>query len=1134
MARISYSRCADSTLSVALAAAAALVGASVPFAVTAATTVVGLSGETAPNGAGAFTFFGTPSISSSEYGQARLAFRAGLTDPVGGYGVFAYDGSLKSVARTGDTAPFGGGVLESFGDPAINRYGYLAYRATLTDTPNTVGIFSYYFYSPGSTQQHGRSGQDVYTYVDGSPGNSVLTDFGSPVLGVYQTPIFAAQMTGPSTSAIVRGSQSPSTPSPIAYAGGNIGALSGRWSSFGAPAAGAESDYMAVAFRAWVQETTYSEAIFRYTDFAGMKLVAYQNGPIPDGVGGFATFGDPVVSQAGELAFHASLSGTAADQGIFRGKENNLIQIARKGDESPDFNGTLGDLYAPAINKAGQVAFRAQLTGTSGGSADDEAILRGSGGTLTRLAREGQLVSDGNGKLATLGDPAINGPGIVLFQASLTGTAGGASDNQGLFLSDGIDLVKAARLGDSLSGSTVTQLAAHTGPDPGGLTALNDLGQVAYHALLADGREGVFLFTPDLGWRSSTSGDWDTGANWTLGLVPAPLSPNSSSGQTPSAVSISPASGDITVTLSRSGPPLCPTCETYTNVGPLTLAPAPGATATLSIAKGELSAEEVSIATGASIVAAGGRFSSPVVALQGGHLDLGGGSSYIGEVSGFGTLRGFPYFSLGNATAENGLLDIGSAATMQAYINSLTVKPGGSAKVEALDLRMGRVSTTGGSVVIGVASQTDYTKLAFVEASGGATVEVHAKALRAGGAQVSDGARLLLDTSGAQSVFEGTIILSGGEIVAAGGVRLEEDRSIRGHGAVKGAVTMGPVSSIRATGGVLALGDDTRYDGFQTDGGIVVEQGATLALKSYRNMAKLGNVTTVEGGMLASATGVYLDGHGVISGRGVVAAPVAAQLGSTVVATGDLELGSASAFDGFYSDGRLYTDNHTVTLRDRDRAVLGSLTEIGNVAGPGGLNAPNGTVLEFGKTLSGYGVVTGSLLNNGFVNGEGPNAFDYLDLQGLVTGVGDFGGTIAFSGGFSPGLSPTETQAQNVIMTASNVFTVEIAGRQPGSEYDRLVASGFVMLGGKLKVELLNGFKPVAGDLFTFILASSITQGSGFSETLFPDLGDLRWVLAIESTAASLRVEAVPLPAAVWMFGAALVGLGFLQRRRES
>lgn len=267
------------------------------------------------------------------------------------------------------------------------------------------------------------------------------------------------------------------------------------------------------------------------------------------------------------------------------------------------------------------------------------------------------------------------------------------------------------------------------------------------------------------------------------------------------------------------------------------------------------------------------------------------------------------------------------------------------------------------------------------------------------------------------------------------------------------------------------------------------------------------------------------------SGHGAVDAALTAKAGSTIVADGDLALGRADRVDGVFSDGILMVGNHTVTLKDRNQAVLGSLTELGNGEGGGVLKADNGILLDFGRNLVGHGTVIGSILNNGYIEGVGPSADDYLELRGYVRGVGDFAGTIAFSGVFSPGLSPTDSNVENVVMLPTNLLEIEIGGRTAGSQFDRISASGFATLGGTLKVSLIDGFVPVLGDSFTFLLASNgITQQ--FSAFDFPTFGGLTFSLEVADVSATLRtVQAVPIPAALPLMLTGLLGLAAAARR---
>src|SRR5262249_33222484 len=135
-------------------------------------------------------------------------------------------------------------------------------------------------------------------------------------------------------------------------------------------------------------------------------------------------------------------------------------QIARRGQASPDGNGSIlsfdlnGEDVVP-VNDAGQTAFKATLTATAQGTADNLAVFRGDGGALLKIARKGQASPDGDGVFATFEPPALNASGQVAFHATLSGTA----HTQGIYLyDDDLGLVPVARLGDPLLGQTIANL----------------------------------------------------------------------------------------------------------------------------------------------------------------------------------------------------------------------------------------------------------------------------------------------------------------------------------------------------------------------------------------------------------------------------------------------------------------------------------------------------------------------------------------------------------------------------------------------------------------------------------------------------------------------------------------------------
>ncbi len=119
----------------------------------------------------------------------------------------------------------------------------------------------------------------------------------------------------------------------------------------------------------------------------------------------------------------------------------SAIPVAREGNPAPGGNGSFGSYTSygePCLNDASQVAFTALISGSSGGTADNDVLVRGEpGGTVTLMARQGQPIPDGPGTFGNLHfvtrQYAMNDSGRVAIVAPLTGTAGGTSDNSALY-----------------------------------------------------------------------------------------------------------------------------------------------------------------------------------------------------------------------------------------------------------------------------------------------------------------------------------------------------------------------------------------------------------------------------------------------------------------------------------------------------------------------------------------------------------------------------------------------------------------------------------------------------------------------------------------------------------------------------
>jgi hypothetical protein len=188
---------------------------------------------------------------------------------------------------------------------------------------------------------------------------------------------------------------------------------------------------------------------------------------IADTSGLFASLDqDPRVNARGTVAFHG-IRRDGSD-GIFAGEGGALTTIA-------DTSARFGSFFdSPAINDAGHVLFRALLADLT-----TEGLF---------LSRNGKVstVADGTGAFVTFGAaPALNARGQIAFEGT---TAAGLV---GIF--SGKDPVddRVIAVDDPLDGSTVSRLDGLAFD-----SALNNRGQLAFIAELADGRTAVYRADP--------------------------------------------------------------------------------------------------------------------------------------------------------------------------------------------------------------------------------------------------------------------------------------------------------------------------------------------------------------------------------------------------------------------------------------------------------------------------------------------------------------------------------------------------------------------------------------------------------------------------------------------------------------
>jgi hypothetical protein len=182
---------------------------------------------------------------------------------------------------------------------------------------------------------------------------------------------------------------------------------------------------------------------------------------IADNGGPFDSLDSVSINDAGTVAFKGFLDTGGA--GIFSGSGGQITPIA---DSSGPFDPFL--FSDPSINSQGTVAF------SGGPDSFTTGVFAGDGGALAVLV-------GANGPLSFFGQPSINDSGAVAFEAFF--------DGRGIYLGPDPLADKVVAFGDPLLGSTVFDVRLSS-------SGLNNSGQIAFYAELADGTQGIFRATP--------------------------------------------------------------------------------------------------------------------------------------------------------------------------------------------------------------------------------------------------------------------------------------------------------------------------------------------------------------------------------------------------------------------------------------------------------------------------------------------------------------------------------------------------------------------------------------------------------------------------------------------------------------
>jgi len=213
----------------------------------------------------------------------------------------------------------------------------------------------------------------------------------------------------------------------------------------------------------------------------------------------------PLINDAGQAGFFAGLDGTTVndsdspDDGIFLSDSTGtLVQVARKGDPSPDGNSVFYSFGGLTLNYMGQTAFDGSLLETTGEANSHRGIFRSSDEDgLFEIAREGDPALVEDQVFGFFKTPSINDAGQVAFEAD----SAAPNFSSGLYLyDDTLGLNRVVGEGDPLLGSTIRQINFWDSDSlvQNARTGLNEAGQLAFRFNLADRRWGIAIWSPGI------------------------------------------------------------------------------------------------------------------------------------------------------------------------------------------------------------------------------------------------------------------------------------------------------------------------------------------------------------------------------------------------------------------------------------------------------------------------------------------------------------------------------------------------------------------------------------------------------------------------------------------------------------
>jgi kumamolisin len=416
------------------------------------------------------------------------------------------------LVAAGDAAGASGAEYLTFGSPAINDLGNLAFQATLEAGAGGVTA------ADNSGIWTGTAGGLLSVASTGSlaPGTSaVFSTLANPVYNDNGAVAFVGALKGASAAtntgvwstsggslALVarRGAHAPGYATGVTFSALDALALPDAGGAILLATVNAGS--AATDRGIWAGDSTADlQLIVKEGDtYNGQTISNIAFLPTLPYVSGQTRSFDQIT---GDLVFRASIGGNT---GIFEVSGTTVRLVVESGTSAPGVSGgKFAGFGVPALNANGDVAFAGTL-GLSAPVSERAGIWAdANGGALELVALTGSAAPGTNGTFVTLNDPVYNDNEAVAFRGALKVAAGEATATNavGVWSNSGGPLALVARQGSQApgcpAGATFGAFSSLALPDQGGVVLLGTLNTNAAAGVTATNKIGI--------WAVDTSGN---------------------------------------------------------------------------------------------------------------------------------------------------------------------------------------------------------------------------------------------------------------------------------------------------------------------------------------------------------------------------------------------------------------------------------------------------------------------------------------------------------------------------------------------------------------------------------------------------------------------------------------------------